>query len=615
MMENRAFDHLFGFYPGVDGLTGSEYNLVNTSDPSSEKVYVSKDASYVARCDTAHGYDATTHKVFGEAALRANNFSHANMDGFVEYEMKIHDQLSDCDVMRVFTPEKIPVLSFLAKEYCIMDRYFCSMPGPTWPNRMFTISGTSYGATNTGPWFMDKTGSLFPQKTIFDQVTDNGLSWKNYYNDTPWEIFMETIAHNPANSASLQEFFEDARLGNLPSFSWINPRSGINVTTGHGSNDMHPNHDVALSERFYKDIYEALRASPQWEELLFVITFDEHGGFYDHVSTPVRGVPPPDDHPSWPSKNFSFDRLGIRVPTLLISPWIKKSLVVSEPPAKQKPFPTSEYDGTSIIATTRKLLNMNSPPLTRRDAWSATFEHVLEDLTTPRTDCPLHTPEPPAPTRYDEAEYPLHDLQLDIIEVLSHLNDVPVPKHSKQGEVSDWVMKHYKKHHHKTHKWKTSKTALDQSVLCMPCLWGIKEKKAMVQWDINSDKTVAYQTISSRKFETDPLCLDSGSSMEGAQVKVSVCYPSTNPAKNRDLKQHWIAMGDATIRPYYNPVLCLTNYLEKGDKRLFLEYCDDRVSQKWAYHGKAPGNDGNGYFFFGDAGNCLSINTTNTLKH
>jgi phospholipase C len=79
-----------------------------------------------------------------------------------------------------------------------------------------------------------------------------------------------------------------------------------------------------LSERFYKDIYEALRASPQWENLLFVITFDEHGGFYDHVPTPIKNVPPPDDQPSWPSKNFSFDRLGIRVPTLLISPWIKK---------------------------------------------------------------------------------------------------------------------------------------------------------------------------------------------------------------------------------------------------------------------------------------------------
>lgn len=101
----------------------------------------------------------------------------------------------------------------------------------------------------------------------------------------------------------------------------------------------------------YKDIYEALRASPQWMETLFIVTFDEHGGFYDHVPTPL-GVPPPGDgEASYPTPGVKFDRLGIRIPTLAISPWLPKGLVVSAPPAAQKPFPNSEYEATSIIST------------------------------------------------------------------------------------------------------------------------------------------------------------------------------------------------------------------------------------------------------------------------
>jgi phospholipase C len=114
---------------------------------------------------------------------------------------------------------------------------------------------------------------LFPQRTIFDQMESAGLAWRNYYNDTPWELFLESLAHAPdGRVASMEEFWADARRGSLPAFAWLNPRSGINASTGVGSNDQHPTHDVAAGERFYKDVYEALRASPQWNETLFIIT-------------------------------------------------------------------------------------------------------------------------------------------------------------------------------------------------------------------------------------------------------------------------------------------------------------------------------------------------------
>ena len=125
---------------------------------------------------------------------------------------------------------------------------------------------------------------------------------------------------------------------------------------------------MRAGEQYIKDIYEALRSSPQWNESLLVITYDEHGGFFDHVAPPQTGVPPPGDgETSYPTEDFAFDRLGLRVPTLLVSPWIRPGTVVSSPPDKAKPTPSSEFDLTPILASTRKLLGMKSVgPLTDR---------------------------------------------------------------------------------------------------------------------------------------------------------------------------------------------------------------------------------------------------------
>jgi phospholipase C len=284
------------------------------------------------------------------------------MSGFVEFEANAgHGPKNYCGVMSMFSPERIPVITALAEEFAIMDRFFAAHPGPTWPNRLFALSGTSAGMTSTGVWYNNTVGRLFPQRTIFDQVAEANLTWRNYYNDTPWELFMSSIAHHTQNLRPMETFWSDARDGTLPSFSWINPRAGINITTGVGCNDQHPDHDVAAGEAYYKDIYEALRSSPSWNDTLMILTYDEHGGFYDHVSTPLH-VPPPGDAASmaagdsYPDKDFKFDRLGVRVPTLLISPRIPRGTVVSEPPLEQRPTANSEYDLTSIMATVRKLL-------------------------------------------------------------------------------------------------------------------------------------------------------------------------------------------------------------------------------------------------------------------
>ena len=190
---HRAFDHLFGFYntPNrkgkVNGLTGNEFNNINTTNPSAGHVTVDNRSPYLNPCDPDHGTPGTSEKIFGARAAASGDFSNATMSGFIEHENnRGHSKQDFCGVLSSFTPERIPVITALAEEFAIMDRFFCSHPGPTWPNRMFTLSATSAGSTSTGTWYKDKPGQLFPQRTIFDQVAEANLTWRSYYNDTPW---------------------------------------------------------------------------------------------------------------------------------------------------------------------------------------------------------------------------------------------------------------------------------------------------------------------------------------------------------------------------------------------------------------------------------------------
>jgi len=474
MEENRAFDHMLGSRPGVDGVTpGQACNYVDPANPqTSKKVCVTQNAKNVAPCDPNHDLPPTSYKIYGPQAYAAGNLTNPDMSGFVAFEGSANGngnaEAPYCAVMDGFSQAHLPVMNGIADHFALFDKFFAAIPGPTWPNRIMFMSATSGGLTETSnPWFFGQTGQLFPMRTIFDQVADAGLTWKNYVNDTPWELFMESIAHQAQNVVLLDEFFEDCKKGTLPNFAFINPRAGVNLTHGYGSNDHHPDHDVALGELYYKDIYEAVRASPSWNDTLLILTYDEHGGFYDHVPPPQHAPAPGDGIPSYPDQ-FSFDRLGVRIPTLLMSPWVPKGEVIGEPPSSVKPAPDSAYDLTSIMATVRKILKIPEGPLTARDGWSATFEHVLEKLTEPRTDCPWHLPEPMAPAMLNnpenlakEAAQAPNSLQKHISTVVAHLSGEPAPpKHKNQGEVSPWLMHHVEKHKARTAAWRKSKQAL-----------------------------------------------------------------------------------------------------------------------------------------------------------
>jgi phospholipase C len=599
MEENRAFDHLLGWRPGVNGLTGHEFNPTFNR---SRDIFVQRNASFIAACDPNHGTPETTQKIFGYRHWKDLNHSDPCMCGFVETEEILGNaNTSYCGVMDMFTPQDLPIINALADNFVLMDRFFAAVPGPTWPNRMFFMSGTSGGSTETGPWYHNHLGSLFPQKTFFKQVEEAGGNWKVYYNDTPWELFMEDLAHTPERIENLEAFFDDARSGTLPDFAFINPRSGINMTLGVGSSDQHPDHDVSVGEEYYKSVYEALRAGPQWNETLFVLTYDEHGGFYDHVAPPMHDIPPPGDgEKSYPDP-FRFDRLGLRIPTLLISPWVPKGVVLSGPPAAQKPTPSSEYDLTSIMASTRKILPLlnGTPALTDRDAWSATFEHVLTVLDSPRTDCPMHLPAPIPPQKgylKVEAELPLNSLQTHISTVHAHLAGVPYPNHiTRQKDVSNWLQTHFAKHKATTAAWKASKQSPPYDVHLIPKY----TPNVTAGWHINRDTAVAFETVSAQVDGKDEWCLDAGPNpAKFSEVTVSLCYPSRKPSHNRDTSQHWVFADDASFRPFAAQDLCVTNRQFSGSPRLHLMPCDDSLQQHYAYEGTAPGHPWDGWIYY-----------------
>ncbi|XP_050221278.1 non-specific phospholipase C6 [Mercurialis annua] len=414
VMENRSFDHMIGWMknsvnPGINGVTGTECNPVSTKNPTHQSICFKDDAEFVDP-DPGHSFEAVSQQVFG-------NGSTPSMTGFVEQALTMSSNLSET-VMKGFRPKYVPVYATLVQEFAIFDRWFSSIPGPTQPNRLFVYSATSHGSTSH---VKKQLAQGYPQKTIFESLHENGINFGIYFQNIPTTLFYRNLRKLKYVFKFHQfdlKFKKDAREGKLPSLSVIEPR--YFDLKGMPANDDHPSHDVANGQKLVKEVYEALRSSPQWNETLLVITYDEHGGFYDHVETPYVNVPNPDGNTGPAPFFFKFDRLGVRVPTIMVSPWIKKGTVVG---GAKGPAPNSEYEHSSIPATIKKIFNLSSNFLTHRDAWAGTFEGVVQELTSPRTDCPVTLPDV-APLRTTEAkeDATLSEFQSEVVQLAAVLN-------------------------------------------------------------------------------------------------------------------------------------------------------------------------------------------------
>ncbi|KAJ8450611.1 hypothetical protein Cgig2_020248 [Carnegiea gigantea] len=391
VMENRSFDHMLGWMKRlnqeINGVNGSESNRVSASDPTSPQVFFNDTSHYVVDPDPGHSFQAIREQIFGSNDTPADP---APMNGFAQQAYGVNGSIEMArHVMNGFRPEMVPVYKALVQEFAVFDRWFASVPSSTQPNRLFVHSATSGGATSNIPALLAKG---YPQRTIFENLEKDGISFGIYYQNIPATLFYRNLRKLKYITKFLPYglfFKRHAKEGKLPGYVVVEQR--YTDTKLEPANDDHPSHDVYQGQMFVKEVYETLRASPQWNQTLFVITYDEHGGFYDHVPTPVRGVPSPDGIVGPEPFNFTFNRLGVRVPTIVVSPWIEKGTVIHKP---KGPQPTSEYEHSSIPATVKKLFNLSSPFLTNRDAWAGTFESIVQTRTEPRADCPVQLPTP-----------------------------------------------------------------------------------------------------------------------------------------------------------------------------------------------------------------------------
>ncbi|HEV2636639.1 MAG TPA: alkaline phosphatase family protein [Actinocrinis sp.] len=390
MLENRSLDHMLGYLyqesgnvspagHAFEGLTGTESNA--DSAGAATAVFPigpqTPNAYFMPGADPGEGYVATNNQIYGSDTAPAAG-TVPGMNGFVEdfaytltwearEKWSIVTGTRASDIMGCFTPQALPVLSGLAAGYAVCDHWFGSVPTETLPNRAFALSGTSQG-------HMDDKTKTFTAPSIFGALTKAGQRWAVYgYDAKPLtrESFTD-ITHAPAaNFGLFKDFQAAAAKGTLPAFTFLEPSWGA---TG---NSQHPNYDVALGEQLIFDVYTTLRNGPGWNNTLLVITYDEHGGCYDHVPPP-SGATAPDQ--SAGEYGFDFTRFGPRVPTVLVSPLIAPGTVFRVPEG------ATPLDHTSVLKTVETRWGL--APLTARDAAAEGVGAVLT-LDKPRTDDPL----------------------------------------------------------------------------------------------------------------------------------------------------------------------------------------------------------------------------------
>jgi phospholipase C len=325
--------------------------------------------------DPGHGYMATNNQLFGSTTAPPDG-TRPSMQGFVkdfasalQFESgktgwTIFPGTTENDIMGCFTPQMLPVLSALAKGYAVCDHWYSSVPTETMPNRAFALAATSQG-------HMDDNTRTFTSPSIFGLLGQHNVTWGIYgYDAEPLTMSDFTdIATAPGGTiGQFSDFAAAAAAGSLPSFCFLEPSW---PSTG---NSQHPPYNVAAGEQLMRDVYEAVRSGPGWPQTLLVITYDEHGGLYDHVPPPWGAVAP-----DKAIGEFGFDltRFGVRVPTVLISPLIAPGTVY------RVPDDSVPLDHTSVLKTVEKRWGL--PALTARDAAAPDFGSVMT-LTEPRTD-------------------------------------------------------------------------------------------------------------------------------------------------------------------------------------------------------------------------------------
>ena len=363
MMENRSFDHMLGNLAAMQ--PDAEVAPLDATNPDLDGTPI-KRFHMTDYCfdDPEHGWDA----VHGE-------WDNGKMDGFVKFNYTNDGVPADGHrAMGYYTEEDIPFFYGIANTFALADHWFCSLLGPTFPNRAYMQAATSFGLVG-GTLFMDARNNLI-------EILEGGkVTWHDYYSSLPTlGTFLESLSRHIDDISRIQFFWDDVKNGNLSQVNFVDPQLGNDF--GAVRNDLHPPGDVQLGDQFLEQVIKALMASPQWPHMAIIVTFDEHGGLYDHVPPPPACVPDDLDPQLSPGDTPGrFDRYGIRVPTIVISPYSKPHYVSH-----------AVYDHTSILRLIEARFNL--PAMTARDANA----DPMFDLFDFKHAALLHPPELPSAT-------------------------------------------------------------------------------------------------------------------------------------------------------------------------------------------------------------------------
>jgi phospholipase C len=359
MMENACFDRMLGCMaatrPGLEGV-----------DPAAPRTNPDGVGGSLAQRETTSRNIVRDPRHYLPNAMA--QYAGGTNQGFVTDFINTHPNSSAeqrSEVMAYYPRGFLPGLHTLADHFVICDHWFSSLPGPTWMNRLFAHSGTSLGQTDEPGAMFNSARHVYPERTLYDELTDNKISWRIYFGDVPQSIVMTHQLRHLRNYRRYAHFCDDVAKGDLPAYCFIEP-----TYFGPHQNDQHPPHDIMRGDALIASVYNALRANAAlFEKTLLIVLYDEHGGFFDHVVPPATVAP--DAH----TEHFAFDVLGFRVPAILTSPLLD--------PGINK----AVFDHTSLLRMAANLWP-GVQPLGARAAQANDPLQGLPWRATPRTDLP-----------------------------------------------------------------------------------------------------------------------------------------------------------------------------------------------------------------------------------
>jgi phospholipase C len=422
MLENRSLDNMLGtLYTDGDppkqelpigransfdglkpGLTNpSNASCFSGSAPVNVPIRSSVDSSTVPDPDPEETFVNVTYQLFGpETPSPTPRWPTLGFRiNYATTGARDPDQILQCHA-----PTQVPILQALARSYAVSDAWFASVPSQTWPNRAFAHAGTSNGHVDNG----DPADPLvWNVRTIYSVLGEMGASWAVYHDTQVIPSLTRTQFPElwpgslDGNFRSFADFEADCANDRLPQYSFVEPSFVIAPT------DEHPPHDVNAGEAFLRAIWNAVSASKSFAHTLLLITYDEHGGCYDHVLPPF-GATPPDAASTPGDQGFGFDRFGVRVPAVVVSPWIAPGTVFSSDRS-------APYDHTSILATLRDWLTIPATAMlgSRRIAAAPTLGQLLT-LPAARTDVPA-LPAAPSALTATPLTAPLNSVQRSLV--------------------------------------------------------------------------------------------------------------------------------------------------------------------------------------------------------